>query len=90
MKKIFTGLFLTAASISFAQNNTEWYSTGNSAPAGYIGIGTNSATLPTNTPLPSFNFHVHGLADYIVDINAGGAGDGPRVRPTMVLLLESD
>lgn len=66
MKK--TYLLVTAllsSAISFGQYNTDWYFPGisNSAPSGFIGIGTSTATSGT-TPLPSFNFHVHGVANY--------------------------
>lgn len=54
--------------ISFGQYNTQWYypSTLNTAPAGYIGIGTKNNSTTTNTPLPAFNLHLHGTSDYLL------------------------
>lgn len=69
MKKVILtlGLFAISSTGAFAQYNTDWYfpSTSNAAPAGYIGIGTKTTTTAVNTPLPSYNLHVHGTADYI-------------------------
>lgn len=58
-------LILSAPS-TFAQFNTPWTTnTSNSASSGFIGVGTKSTNGATNTPLPNFNFQVHGVADYI-------------------------
>jgi hypothetical protein len=82
MKKFLLGFVLIGSSISFAQNNTYWYTsstTPNTAPSGYIGIGTNTGTLPTNNPLPSYNFHIHGTADYVSSgaVSSIGTGNKP-------------
>lgn len=65
-KLLFFALTLGAATTSIAQYNTEWYypNNSNSNQAGYIGIGTSNSTV-SNTPLPNYNLHVHGVADYI-------------------------
>lgn len=67
MKQLFFGLLLISSTSVTAQQNTQWYYPGisNSTPAGFIGIGTKTTTDATNTPLPSYNLHVHGLADYV-------------------------
>lgn len=77
MKKVLLGIALVGSAASFAQNNTYWYTStpNNTTPAGYIGIGTNTGTLPTNTPLPSYNLHVHGTVDYETG-NASSIGIG--------------
>lgn len=92
MKKIITGLVLLSSLVTTAQNNTEWYlTTPNTAPAGFIGIGTNTLTAPTNnTPLPSYNLHVHGLADYITSnvysglVQGGGNGLSNAIAKTQI------
>ncbi len=85
-------LGLSFSFISFGQYNTQWYypSTLNTAPSGYIGIGTKNNSGVTNTPLPAFNLHLHGTADYLVsDAQAGLkpiepdttiSGDSPQVK----------
>lgn len=68
MKKVILtlGLFAIYSTGTFAQYNTDWYfpTPSNSTQAGYIGIGT-KPTSGANLPLPSYNLHVHGTADYI-------------------------
>ncbi|MFK7784911.1 MAG: hypothetical protein AB8B56_07340 [Crocinitomicaceae bacterium] len=77
MKKVLLGIALTASAFSFAQNNTDWYlSTPNSTPSGYIGIGTNTLTVPLNTPLPSYNLHVHGVSSYTSSGNVSSLNPG--------------
>lgn len=69
---LWCGLMLSASS-TFAQFNTPWTTnTSNSASSGYIGVGTKSTNGATNTPLPNFNFQVHGVADYIESVRGGG------------------
>lgn len=56
-----------------AQFNSPWtINTSNSLTSGYIGIGTKSTSGASNSPLPSFNFQVHGVADYIESNNQSG------------------
>jgi len=58
--------FLTIKT-SFGQYNIPFwptFSTSNNTQAGYIGIGTKSTMTQTNTPLPNFNLHLNGTADY--------------------------
>ena len=59
--------FLAMGATSVAQQNTPWHpaSQSNTVPAGFIGLGTKTTTTSVNTPLPSFNLHLHGTADYI-------------------------
>ena len=66
MKNYLVILMSVGAALSTnAQYNTDWHYPGvsNSAQSGYIGVGTSSATSGT-TPLPNYNFHVHGVANY--------------------------
>jgi hypothetical protein len=61
-----TFAFLTIKT-SFGQYNIPFwptFSTSNNTQAGYIGIGTKSTMTQTNTPLPNFNLHLNGTADY--------------------------
>lgn len=83
MKKIILGLALFSAVGAYSQQNTDFYfpAISNSTPAGYIGIGTKTTTTTINTPLPSYNLHVHGVADYISSgtlssLNQHGGGNG--------------
>ncbi len=78
MKKIILGLTLISSFGIQAQYNTDWYfpSTSNSTQAGYIGIGTKSTTSTTNTPLPNYNLHVHGVADYVTSNIFNGMATG--------------
>lgn len=78
---------LSMSTISFGQYNTDWYfspAVANTAPAGYIGIGTKTTTTTTNTPLPNFNLHLHGTSNYIESGNASSFN--PQDPPgTMIL-----
>jgi hypothetical protein len=55
-----------AANLSFGQYTPSWPVNGqlHTVQAGYVGIGTKSTNGATNTPLPNFNLHLHGTADY--------------------------
>ncbi len=68
MKNLFLVAFaFLTIKTSFGQYNiTDWptYNTSNNTQAGYIGIGTKSTMTQTNTPLPNFNLHLNGTADY--------------------------
>lgn len=68
MKNILlVGFALLTFKVSFGQYNIPaWptFSTSNNTQAGYIGIGTKSTMTQTNTPLPNFNLHLNGTADY--------------------------
>jgi len=68
MKNLFLVAFaFLTIKTSFGQYNIPaWpsYTVSNNSQAGYIGIGTKSTTTATNTPLPNFNLHLNGTADY--------------------------
>jgi hypothetical protein len=68
MKNLFLVAFaFLTIKTSFGQYNIPaWpsYTVSNNTQAGYIGIGTKSTTTATNTPLPNFNLHLNGTADY--------------------------
>jgi hypothetical protein len=69
MKKILLfAISSLAANISFGQYTPSWPVSGqlHTVQAGYVGIGTKSTNGATNTPLPNFNLHLHGTADWIV------------------------
>jgi len=69
MKKLFLfAISSLAALISFGQYTPSWPVNGqlHTVQAGYVGIGTKSTNGTTNTPLPNFNLHLHGTADWIV------------------------
>jgi hypothetical protein len=68
MKNLFLVAFaFLTIKTSFGQYNIPaWpsYTVSNNTQAGYIGIGTKSTMTQTNTPLPNFNLHLNGTADY--------------------------
>lgn len=70
MKKILLfAITSMAAQISFGQYSIPTWpgvAVSNNSQTGYIGIGTKSTTTATNTPLPNFNLHLHGTADYSI------------------------
>lgn len=80
---------LAMGTASFAQQNTEWYhpSTSNETQAGYIGIGTKTTLNATNTPLPNFNLHLHGTADYIESGNVSSFN--PQDPPGTMILSQN-
>ncbi|MDB0037896.1 hypothetical protein N9F08_00885 [bacterium] len=83
MKKVIFGLALIASFSIQAQYNTNWYipNISNSTQAGYIGIGTKSTTSTTNTPLPNYNLHVHGVKDYVTSNIFNGLVTGGNGLP---------
>jgi hypothetical protein len=77
---------LSTSIFSIAQYNTQWYypSTLNTTPAGYIGIGTKNNLGTANTPLPAFNLHLHGTADFITNDDLSG------MKPIDIINQEED
>jgi hypothetical protein len=66
LKRLLIAAVIMTSSTVYSQYNTDWYFPGvsNSVQSGFIGIGTSTATNGL-TPLPNYNFHVHGDVDYI-------------------------
>jgi len=86
MKKLFLIAISSLAShISFGQQSIfPGLSVSNTTQTGFVGIGTKSTTTVTNTPLPNFNLHLHGTADFTTPADRFG-NPGVNLGKTMRL-----